>query len=178
MAREKQQDAAKEGKKPSLLSVVLPIALITLIAAGGGFAFGSLMVVAKEKQVAASAQEHGEEAKPGEHGEVKIKEKPEENEAGAIVRQLTPIVTNLMAPKEAWIRLEAAIVLKSEAASKQDLIAVESGDKIMGYLRSVTLAQIDGPSGLLHLREDLNDLLAGPPDAPVRKVLISSMVVE
>ncbi len=176
MAKDKKQDAAVDGKKPSLLSVILPLALLTLVAGGGGFAFGSLMVVAKHMPEPVKEAAVGEEPAEGQ-GEAAA-EHPEKPEKGSIVRQLTPIVTNLLSPKEAWIRLEAAIVLKPEAASEQDLVAVESGDKIMGYLRTVSLAQIDGPSGLLHLRDDLNDLLAGDPHARVSRVLISSMVVE
>lgn len=173
MAKDKKQStAANDEKKPSLLSIILPVALLTLVAGGGGFAFGSLMVVAKHMP------EPAKEAAAAE-GQGEVAAEPQEKlEKGSIVRQLTPIVTNLLNPKEAWIRLEAAIVVKPEAASEQDLIAVESGDKIMGYLRSVSLAQIDGPSGLLHLRDDLNDLLAGDPQARVSRVLISSMVVE
>jgi flagellar protein FliL len=176
MAKDKKQDAAGDGKKPSLLSVILPVALLTLMAGGGGFAFGSLMVVAKNPPEPVAAVHAGEDAnaEPGEAA-AKHEEKPEK---GSIVRQLAPVVTNLLNPKGTWIRLEAAIVLKPEAASEQDLIAVESSDKIMGYLRSVSLAQIDGPSGLLHLRDDLNDLLAGDPHATISRVLISSMVVE
>jgi flagellar protein FliL len=171
MAKVEAMDSGKGGKKPSLLSAVLPIVLISLIAGGGGFAFGSLTGLTKP-QAPPSQPEHA--AAPD--GEEPVAEtKPD---AGAIVRQLTPIVTNLMAPKEAWIRLEAAIVLKPEAASEQDLIAVESSDKIMGFLRSVSLAQIEGPSGLLRLRDDLHDLLAGDAHSHVSSVLITSMVVE
>jgi flagellar protein FliL len=171
MAKDKTKEGGAGEKTPSLLSVVLPVVLISLIAGGGGFAFGSLMGLTKPE--APQAKSEHDAAPEGEAATTETK--PEE---GAIVRRLTPIVTNLLAPKEAWIRLEAAIVMKPEATSEQDLIAVESSDKIMGFLRSVSLAQIDGPSGLLRLRDDLNDLLAGDAHSHVSSVLITSMVVE
>jgi flagellar protein FliL len=178
MAKDKKQEAVKEEKKSSLLSVILPIILLTLVAGGGGFAFGSVMVVMK----AAPAVPHEVGAGPEQAAipeEGAAAPKPEDAPVkGAVVRQLTPIVTNLLAPKEAWIRLEVSVVIKPEKAQEQDIIAVESGDKILGLLRTVSLAQIDGPSGLLHLREDLNDLLRGDDHGPVSQVLINSMVVE
>ncbi len=186
MAKEKKDDKAKaEGaaapKKSSMLSVIISVVLVTLVAGGGGFAFGTLVFSSKPTTHAAAegAAESGQgeaagEAKPGEekaaeaHGQ----------QPGQIVRQLSPIVTNLQSPKETWIRLEMSVVLKPEAASEQDLIAVRAGDRVLGLLRSITLSQIDGPSGLLHLREDLTDLLVEGHDSQITQVLINSMVVE
>jgi flagellar protein FliL len=169
----------KAERKPSLLSALLPVALLTIMAGGGGFAFGSLVVTAKHP-ITVEAEPAPQENAEGSHGTTG--EEPaaaaENPEQGAIVRRLTPIITNLQAPKQAWIRLEAAVVLKAEAAHEQDLLAVEAQDRILGFLRSVNLADIEGPSGFLHLRDDLNDLLAGDPAAMVTRVLISSMVVE
>lgn len=190
MAKDKDKDkkAAEPGekKKPGLIATIVPILLVTLLAGGGGFAFGHFMMSPKPAEPAAHAAEgeapaaeasaHGETAAEGE-------KKPEaehaaEAEHGSIVRAVAPIVTNLQSPKEAWIRLEISLVLKAEAAGEQDLIAVEAGDKVLGLLRTIALNQIEGPSGLLYLREDLNDLLVGGHDSQVQQVLINSMVVE
>lgn len=183
MAKDKDKDKAQAGaaapaKKSVLMSVIVPLVLVTLLAGGGGFAFGSFVIgKAPEGAPAADAEapdkaaEHGDEKQPQKEGE---HAKPE----ALIVRQLSPIVSNLQSPKNAWVRLELSIVMKAEAASEQDIIAVKANDKVLGLLRSTALSQIDGPSGLLHLREDLTDLLVGGHDSPITEVLISSMVVE
>lgn len=181
MAKAKDSDKQKPagdagGKKPSLIAVIVSVALVTLIAGGGGFAFGSLLLAPKPPEAAAEAkaEAHGEEGVAKPEGE----EHADAHEPGRIVRQLAPIVTNLQSPKQSWIRLELSIVLKPEAAAEQDIIAVEAGDKVLGLLRTIALSQIDGPSGLLHLREDLTDLLVDGHDSMVLQVLINSMVVE
>jgi flagellar FliL protein len=181
MAKDKEKDKGAGdagGKKSSLISVIVSVALITLIAGGGGFAFGTLLLGPKPPEVAAHAaagegHEGASEEKPAAEGEHASAPEP-----GRIVRQLAPIVTNLQSPKDSWIRIELSLVLKPEAASEQDIIAVQAGDKVLGLLRTIALSQIDGPSGLLHLREDLTDLLVGGHDSMIQQVLIGSMVVE
>jgi flagellar FliL protein len=180
MAKAKDQDKHKAegdsgGKKPSIIALIVPVALVTLLAGGGGFTAGKFLLAPKPAEDhAAAAVEPGKEGEKPAEGEEEAAKKPE---PGRIVRQLSPIVTNLQSPKNSWIRLELSVVLKPEASAEQDIIAVEAGDKVLGLLRTVALTQIDGPSGLLHLREDLTDLLVGP-DSMILQVLINSMVVE
>ena len=58
------------------------------------------------------------------------------------------------------------------------LLAVKSSDALLTMLRTVNLAQIEGPSGFLHFKEDINDLLRVNSENKVAQVLINSMVVE
>ena len=102
----------------------------------------------------------------------------EHGENTGVIRQLAPIVTNLASPKDVWMRIELSIVIKPEAKAEQDLIAVKSSDQILSLLRTIHLAQIEGPSGFLHFREELNDLVRASSEHKVAQVLISSMVVE
>ena len=185
MAKEKKQEksegAAAPAKKSLLMGVIVPVVLVTLLAGGGGFAFGSFVIGKPAAKPAAEEAAHAAEGeKPAEGEEAADGEahKAEEGHGALLVRQLAPIVTNLQSPKDTWIRLELSVVMKAEAASEQDIIAVKANDKVLGLLRSTSLSQIDGPSGLLHLREDLTDLLVGGHDSPITEVLISSMVVE
>jgi flagellar protein FliL len=173
--KEKTTDSGG-GAKPSLMSVLLPVLLLTLIAAGGGFAVGTLLAAAPNlasagmgTEVAAEAHVAGPADKTGASGHAA---------SGGIVRQLAPIITNLSSPKDIWIRIEASIIISPEAQAEQDTIAVKSSDQILALLRTVTLAQIEGPSGFLHFREDINDLVRENSGHKVSQVLISSMVVE
>lgn len=173
-AKENKTEGTK-GPKPSVMSVIIPVLLLTLIAGGGGFAVATILgpnlALAPHTEVAASDGSHAskpaEEAAGDAHGE-----------NTGIIRQLAPIVTNLASPKDVWMRIELSIVIKPEAKAEQDLIAVKSSDQILALLRTIDLAQIEGPSGFLHFREDINDLVRESSEHKVAQVLINSMVVE
>jgi flagellar protein FliL len=173
-AKESKTEGAK-GSKPSLMSVIIPVLLLTLIAGGGGFAVATMVgpnpASAPQAEMAASDGDHVSKPEEGAAS----------NEHGAnlgIVRLLAPIITNLASPKDVWMRIEVSIVIKPEAQAEQDLIAVKSSDQILALLRTVDLAQIEGPSGFLHFREDINDLVRESSEHKVAQVLINSMVVE
>ena len=116
--------------------------------------------------------------------EEKPKPKPEEKPAEARhagdagMRDLPPIVTNLAAPAEAMIRLQASIVFESKALPHPEIIAAEITEDIVSYLRTVSVPQIEGASGLQHLRDDLNERASIRSDKKVREVIIQSLVVQ
>jgi flagellar FliL protein len=157
------------------MSVIIPVLLLTLIASGGGFAVATMLGanLAPVPQVEVAAADGDHVAKPAE-GEAR----DAHGENTGIIRQLAPIVTNLASPKDVWMRIEISIVIKPEAKAEQDLIAVKSSDQILALLRTIDLAQIEGPSGFLHFREDINDLVRESSEHKVAQVLINSMVVE
>lgn len=173
-AKENKAEGAK-GPKPSAMSVIIPLLLLTLIAGGGGFAVATLLgpnlAPAPQGATAASGGDHASEPAEETEGD-------EHGENTGIIRQLAPIVTNLASPKDVWMRIELSIVIRPEAKAEQDLIAVKSSDQILALLRTIDLAQIEGPSGFLHFREDINDLVRESSEHKVAQVLINSMVVE
>lgn len=173
-AKESKTEGTK-GSKPSAMSVIIPVLLLTLIAGGGGFAVATLLgpslAPAPQAEAAASDGDHVSEPAQETAGD-------EHGENNGIIRQLAPIVTNLASPKDVWMRIELSIVIKPEAKAEQDLIAVKSSDQILALLRTIDLAQIEGPSGFLHFREDINDLVRESSEHKVAQVLINSMVVE
>ena len=176
MAKDKEKTTdSGGGAKPSLMSVLLPVLLLTLIAAGGGFAVGTLLTATPDltsngmgTEVAAEAHVAEPAGKAGVNGHA---------EGGGIVRQLARMITNLSPPKAICVRIEASIIISPEAQAEQDMIAVKSSDQILALLRTVNLAQIEGPSGFLHFREDINDLVRENSEHKVSQVLINSMVV-
>jgi flagellar protein FliL len=173
-AKENKTEGTK-GPKPSVMSIIIPVLLLTLIAGGGGFAVATMLgpssALAPQAEVAAADGDHASKSAEGEAG-------GEHGGNNGIIRQLAPIVTNLASPKDVWMRIEISIVIKPEAKSEQDLIAVNSSDQILALLRTMDLAQIEGPSGFLHFREDINDLVRESSEHKVAQVLINSMVVE
>jgi flagellar FliL protein len=157
------------------MSVIIPVLLLTLIAGGGGFAVATMLgpnsPLAPQTEVAEAHGASGSAIPEVASGEA-------HGASTGIIRQLAPIVTNLATPKDVWMRIEVSIVIKPEAQAEQDLIAVRSSDQILALLRTIHLTQIEGPSGFLHFREDINDLVRESSEHKVAQVLISSMVVE
>jgi flagellar protein FliL len=167
------------GAKPSIIAVILPVLLLTLIAAGGGFAVATLSGSnLPPAQTGSIAGAEGEIANPETLKPTEMTPGKEPNVNGGIVRQLAPIVTNLASPKDTWMRIEVSLVINPEAQAEQDMIAVESSDQILTMLRTIDLSQIEGPSGFLHFKEDINDLLKENSENKIRQALIVSMVVE
>ncbi len=164
----------EEGKaaKPSIMAVLLPVLVLTLIAGGGGFAVATVLKSRTSPPPAAD----GAAKETVKEGDAAL---PPGNEGnGGLIKQLAPIITNLASPKDTWMRLEVSLVVKPEAQAELDMLAVKSSDALLTMLRTVNLAQIEGPSGFLHFKEDINDLLRVNSENKVAQVLINSMVVE
>jgi flagellar FliL protein len=98
--------------------------------------------------------------------------------AGANLRSLPPIVTNLASPGRTWIRLEAVLVVEGEQAPDGNLLVAQVAEDVVAYLRTVPLVQIQGASGFQHLREDLNDRVRVRSGGKVRDLVIQSMIIE
>jgi flagellar FliL protein len=157
----------KDGGKGGALGFVLALLLTTLLAgaAGGGAAW--LLVDTVRSSIEAQ-----------EAAEARSSPAPLAYSADSAVLRLEPVVTNLAAPPGAWIRLEAWLVFAGEPPKEQDELAVRITEDILAFLRTVRLDQIEGPSGFLHLREDLSERAAIRSQGLVREVVIGGLVVE
>lgn len=91
---------------------------------------------------------------------------------------LPPVITNLADPTSAWVRLQASIVYDNKAVQKPQMLAAQISEDVLAYMKTVTLAQIGGASGLEHLREDLNERAAIRSDGHVRELIIQTVVVQ
>jgi flagellar FliL protein len=94
------------------------------------------------------------------------------------IRMLQPITTNLANPTTTWIRLEAAALIKEDLGTEGDSILAKVTEDITAFMRTVPLAQIEGPSGFQNLREDLNDRVRVRSHGKVTELLIQALVVE
>jgi flagellar protein FliL len=152
-------------KKPSMLALVAELAILTCFAVGAGGLFGMQVLGASDYGGArpeASAS-HGQKSRYSE---------------GANLKPLPAIVTNLASPKGTWIRIEASVVFGTDASAGSNALAAAIAEDIIAYLRTVPLAQIEGPSGFLHLREDLNDRARIRSGGKVRELVIQALVLE
>ncbi|MGD0564872.1 MAG: flagellar basal body-associated FliL family protein [Roseiarcus sp.] len=98
--------------------------------------------------------------------------------ASAGLFDMPPIVTNIGAPRETWIRLEASIVFDAKALPHPEIIAGEIAGDELAYLRTVTLTQIEGPIGLQNIRQDLNERALIRSGGKVTELIIRTLVVQ
>jgi flagellar protein FliL len=152
-----QNVATKGSSRRSLIE----LAIVILLGAGAGGAFETLRPVAA----------------PGSG-------KPVESSAAAPPAQpstivdLPPIVTNLDAPQDTWVRFEGSIIFDPKALANSQAVAGQIGDDILAYLRTVSLQQLEGPVGLESIRQDLNERAAIRSGGKVRALVIRTLVVQ
>ena len=155
-----------DAKKGSMLGALLPILVLTAAAGGGGALIGT-QIVAAAKSAAEKAAGGPEAPKP-----------PAASLANTeALRELVPVVTNLVSPEGTSIRLQTAIVYDKTDAPQIDVIATKIGEDVLAFVRTLSLAQIQGASGLQALRDDLNERAVVRSDGKVRELLIEMLVV-
>ena len=158
---------AAVSRGPSLVQFLAATVLLTLIGGGGGAFLGLQLASSVEQSVQRKAEAEAESAQV------------ESRYAGStLLKPLAPIVTNLAYPTDTWVRLEASLVLDESAVADTDLLAGEIGEDILAFLRTVTLPQIEGASGLQHLRDDLDERVAIRSEGRVRELVIQTLVVQ
>lgn len=154
--------APRATRERSAAGTIAAGILITAIGAATGIGLGFTLgeITLPEPPAAERA------AEPGRYGE------------GVSLVRLPPIVTNLAAPAETFVRLDASLVFEAtERAQAEAMASAVSGD-LLGFLRTLTLAQIEGGVGLAHLREDVQERARTRTDGRVREVVIETLVVQ
>ena len=88
-------------------------------------------------------------------------------------------MTNLAGPDAtSWIRLQTAIVYSKADAPQIDVLAAKIADDVLAVVRTLTLAQLQGASGLELLREDLNERASIRSDGHIRELMIEMLVIQ
>lgn len=160
-------DAKKEDGKPKKSGGgIVGVLVVTLLAAGVGAGFGFFLH--SKFQAPALDKPH---------------EEPKAEEAKAAVPPLskliplTPIVANLAEPKDAWLRIEATVLIENMPEGAEKLGAQITED-ITAYVKTLTMVQLDGPSGFQNLREDLLDRAKIRDGEHVKDLVIHGIVLE
>ncbi|TIS84784.1 MAG: flagellar basal body-associated FliL family protein, partial [Mesorhizobium sp.] len=83
--------------------------------------------------------------------------------------------TNLAAPSEIWIRLEASVLY--DAPQPQEMTEQIHQD-LLAFVRTLKMHQIEGASGYQHLKADLDERAALRSGGHVKQVLIRTMLLE
>ena len=149
--------AVRESRGGSLIEW----AIVVCLAASAGAAFEALRPApsAQDKPM----QESTASAPPAQ--------------ASTIV-DLQPIVTNLGAPQDTWVRLEGSIIFDPKTLPHPEAVASQIGDDDLAYLRTVSLHQLEGPIGLENIRQDLNERAATRSGGKVHAFVIRTLVVQ
>ena len=169
---ENEKDSDGGGEKGSSTGAILGVLLASVIAAGGGVYLGWSQFGKQEQQVKHAAKDA--------HGKAGDAEKYTD---GSRIRDLQPITTNLAGTPPAWIRLEAAVLLdpenpaEPESAEEIELLRVVNED-VVAFLRTVSLLQLQGPSGFQSLREDLDERVRIRSEGKIKELIVQSMILE
>jgi flagellar protein FliL len=155
-------EAEAEGSSIAWIGAMLGLSVMAI---GLGFLLGQHLAGAVKKTLQNSEQLSAPEVAPNYAGD-------------AALQELAPIVANLADPPDAWVRLQAAIVFNGKATPKPDVMAAQIAEDILGFMRTVSLAQIGGASGLQHLREDLNERATIRSEGQVRELILQTLVVQ
>jgi flagellar FliL protein len=163
MAAKQAQIASGESAKGSmsLAQNVIAFVIAGLIAAGAGALHGILLSPAEARP-------------PG---------RPDEDRKFAPVVEmatmdLAPVVTNLAAPSDIWVRVEGSLVFEGKTLPHGEALAGQIAGDILSFMRTQTLKQIQGVAGLQHLRQDLNERVATRSQGQVREFIIRTLVVQ
>jgi flagellar FliL protein len=91
------------------------------------------------------------------------------------VVMLPSITTNMAAPDETWVRMELAIIFDGPP---EPVLTEAIHQDLLAFMRTVKLHQMDGASGLIHLRADLEDRVRIRSEGKVTGVLIRTLLFE
>jgi flagellar FliL protein len=148
--------------------------VMTGAAIGGGWFAGNYLNGENKSEAAAASADHGAPAKAGDaHGAADAH--GDEKPVNELLVDLSPMTTNLAAPSQVWIRLEASLVL--DVAQPPEMIETIHQD-LLAYLRTVKMHQIEGASGYQHLKADLEERARIRSDGHVRQVLVRTLLLE
>jgi len=157
------RDAVAPPSGPSMKQVVMALLLTTIV----GGALGA----------ATSAKP----APPAPHGtppkEV-VGEAAAISDASSNLFDLPPVVTNLANPHDAWVRLEVSMIFDSKVLKHPEVLGGQIADDLLAYMRTVSVAQIQGPVGLQNLRQDIDERAAIRSNGAVKGLVIRTLVIQ
>ena len=151
-------------KKSSALALVAELVILTCFAVGSGGLFG-LTVLANPEPAGQKSEP------PAVHGKKAARPRNDHRQGAARHRHQSGEPAEHLDP-------DGGIVVVSDPSADSNAMAAAIAEDIVAFLRTVPITQIEGSSGFLHLREDLNDRARIRSGGKVRELVIQSLVVE
>ena len=175
------------------MGTLLGLALVTVIGLGAGFGLSKMFPTPEPgpAQDAAAAEKPSatpvvpeakdKDGKPIVPAEIKMSAAAALTPADlkdVVLAPFAPITTNIALPSNVWIRLEGSMALKpANGAKPADLVQLAS-TKMVDYVRTLKLVDVQGPIGFLAMNSDLNEIVRSATDGQARAVLITGFIVE
>lgn len=162
-----EEEVEAQSSQPSLAVLIAVVLVLSLIAAGAGAGLGVMLPGHEPESATAQTEPQPEGA-----------EQVPAYSSGESIMMLKPIVANLLVPRGTYIRVEGAALFDGPTDKESEVLVSRVTQDVMSLLSTMTLAQIEGPSGLQHLREDLNARAMARSDGKIKEIILHSMVVE
>jgi len=164
-------EATGDGKEGGgLIGFVIVTALALGLGAGFGFFLADLPAPQAETVDVAGAK-----SEPTDRDAAKSVVQGVDGTAKLVA--MTPIVVNLAQPPDAWIRIEASLLVQGMDFGA-DILAGQVAEDFVAYLRTATLSQFEGPSGFQNLREDFIDRATIRDREHIKDVIVHGVVIE
>ncbi len=165
----KEELAPKKSGSGSIIQLLISAVAVTAVAAGGGIFLGQKTAATIETTIALRDAAN----RPPEDHPVSLK-----YSGDMVLQPIEAVVTNLFSPADTWIRLETAMVFKNGSLDNPEITAAELRQDMLAYLRTVTMARLDGPSALQHLRDDLNERASLRTGGRVSELIIQTLIIQ
>lgn len=165
------RDTTLNESEPGLLDqlrLAATILALSVLAIGLGGGAGLVMMKSLEDTIIERYKAQREEAKPI----------PSKYVGDIELRKIPAVIANLANSTTDWVRIESSIVFTRDPSKPSEIVVAEIRQDLVAYLRSVSLAQIQGSSGLMHLREDMNERAKLRSNGKIQEIIVETLVVQ
>ena len=163
-------------KKESFLPFLAALGLISVVAVGAGWIVSSQLSQDSSDVVSLEEKPAKDEDKSAEKGDKQTSKYI--GDGSSQIMKLDPVLVSLADGSDTYLRMELALIFDKDAGNQNEETRLRIGSEITSFASTLTLKQISGPSGYLHLREDLLDRARLATSGEVKELLILSMVSE
>jgi flagellar FliL protein len=193
--------ADQEKSKSGAMQLVLGLVIVTVIGLGAGFGLSAMFPKPDPAAIASAsasfaakppADSHAKADVQGtnkDHGVTAVEPPPPIAAAAAadfnpadlkdvVLTPFAPITANIAVPDTVWLRLEGSMAVKPKDGVKPADVVQLASNKMVAYVKTLKLTDIQGPVGFLALNSDLNEIVRNATDGQARSVLISGFIVE
>lgn len=91
---------------------------------------------------------------------------------------ISPIIANIANPSTTWIRMEATLAVSKAATAKPADIAQMVSPRILAYLKTLKIADLQSASGMQFVSADIDEIARTASTGQVRSVLLTGFVIE
>ena len=174
--RSDKSEKPEKPQKPKAGELLISLFLLSALAIGVGWFVAGMHnrspSVGASDQANANAAQHAEDVKPHSEEDVST------THSGKKFAKLDPIIVDLSGDTKTWLRLELAVIADATIEVSDPEIKAQITGDIAAYIRTATLAQISGPTGYMHFREDILDRARLSTQGKIEKIYVQVMVVE